>query len=51
MNRKGRKRITVDVPEVLHSELKKIVQRRNMTLTRIICLMIAELVKHERELE
>lgn len=51
MDRKYRKRLSVDIPIVLHQELKKIATRRNITMTRLVIRLVIETIKREIELE
>jgi hypothetical protein len=51
MQRKGRKALYIHIPEALYSQLKLIVGRRNITMTRFIVKLIVEAMQKERELE
>lgn len=47
MPRKGRKRLTVDIPVSIHEELKGIAAKHNLTMTRLIIRLIMELIKYD----
>ena len=51
MARKGRKRLSADLPIVIYNQLKLMSQRRNITVTRYIIRLILLAVQAERELE
>jgi len=51
MPRKGRKRLTIDVPTVLFNQVKLMAQRRNITVTRYVAKLIIRAMQKERELE
>ena len=51
MQRAGKKRLSVDIPIPLYDQLKLIVERRNITITRLIIKLIIEAMHKERDLE
>lgn len=51
MQRKGRHRLTIDIPTPIFEQLKIIAQRRNLTYTRYIIRLLIQAMKQERELE
>jgi len=51
MPRKGRKRLTIDLPTVLFNQVKLMAQRRNITMTRYVIKLIFEAMQRERDLE
>lgn len=46
-----KKRLAVDIPEVLHRRLVEIAKRRNITLSRLVMRMIYEVIQYEQKLE
>lgn len=40
MPRKGKKRLTIDIPESFHNALKNIAKKHNITLSKIIIKLI-----------
>ena len=51
MPRKGRKRLTVDIPENIHFELKEIAKKRNVTITKLILEIIGQRIVWEKQYE
>jgi len=49
--RKGRKRLSVDLPDAIYNQLKLLSERRNITLTRFIIRLIMVAMDNERKLE
>ena len=47
MKRKGRKRLSMDIPEGIHRELVKACEKRNCTITRYVLRGIIALLKQE----
>lgn len=47
VNRKGRRRITIDLPEYYYLKVKSIAKNRNITLTRLLIRLIARNLKEE----
>lgn len=50
MPRPGRKRLTVDIPILMHEQLKEMAQRRNVKMTDIVFSVLTEVLNYEREL-
>ena len=54
MSRPGRKRLSMDLPDKIHSRVKGLARRRNCTVTkwvlRAIIAQIIEETRHERQL-
>ena len=50
MPRKGRKRLTVDIPEGFHREFKKLAALHNITMSKLIIRMIVGRIKRQQEL-
>ncbi len=51
MSRKGKKRLTVDIPEGMYEKFKVISKRRNISLSTYILQYIYQLIKKEEEYE
>jgi len=47
MPRKGKKRLTCDIPENVHKLLSEIAELRNITITKLILRQIAILIKNQ----
>ena len=51
MPRPGRKRLTVDIPILMHEQLKEMAQRLNVKMTDIVFSVLTEALIYERECE
>jgi len=49
--RKGRKRLTVDLLVPLHDQLELMAKRRNITKVRMLTIILVEAINKERKLE
>jgi uncharacterized protein (DUF1778 family) len=49
MARQGRKRLSMDVPNNLHDELKKAAKIRNITITRyVLRILLVEILREQK---
>jgi len=51
MARQGRSRLSIDLPTPIYEQLKLISKRRNLTLTRVLIMLIVGEMQKERNLE
>ena len=51
MPRYNRKRLTVDIPISVHTELKRMAEKYNITLTRYILRIIIERLSVEKDFD
>jgi hypothetical protein len=45
--RLGRKRLAVDIPDIVHQELKMLAAQRNCTITKLVLKSIFNLLRQE----
>lgn len=44
MYRKGKKRLTVDIPELIFNRFKELADKHNITMTKLTLKMMAEFI-------
>jgi len=45
MNRKGRKRLSIDIPTSIYEKMKELTEKRNCTVTRWVLRAISSKIK------
>lgn len=51
MPRPGRKRLTVDIPILMHEQLKEMAKKREVKMTDIVFSVLTEVLIYEQERE
>lgn len=49
MPREGKKRLTCDIYEDVHKQLKKIAKDRNITITKLVLRLISKLIEEQKK--
>ena len=51
MQRKGKQRITIDLPDPIYRQLKLAVRKHNVTMTRFITRLLVYAIKRDLEIK